>query len=622
MSSSMASSQSHAFPPSRAPRRPFLRPDPRPKYGNDVRPSFVLRFHAPGGRSTGLSRNRTIRRSSGKDGRPRIFGGGKDLEASVNRLLSMGMYLEAKALTVEMAAHDKCGLEVAERLFEFARMFLKGDPSSAVEISKRAMEIIDKGGNGEGNRDGDGQGKGVGGLVGVVRALVGLAQAFRQHDRDQKHANELFSRAVHMVDSMSEDWKKKNILYGHVLQIAGVESENKQIGIKLLDRALQATIVVSGPKSINTAHVLNSLGALRTELGDPKMGRADLEKVLVILRHNGIGNDHYELAAPLSNLANAFRALGESDRAVINYTSSLRIKQKYYGARHPVLLSSLHGLSTVLIGLKEYAKAASTLEVACGIALQAKHKREAEVAMERLSNVYGQLKQEKKRLKVLSRLLHLRGWTSKGIDPKRISKKKAEKVAGTLISIGRTLSNIGELAQARGALWQGINLYQDIPISPHSTTLTSATLSLAEINISLGDLKSAEALLNRIVPLFKSSNLPCYSPLNAAISDAYLAQVTLTFRKNPAKAMDLLTNALVVLEKHLSSEEIPVGRVRKALGGTNVAKGVECSSIALDKTKQKDKAEKMLKYSLEIKRKLAGCYSSSTRLSLSNPPLT
>src|SRR5262249_25106601 len=86
----------------------------------------------------------------------------------------------------------------------------------------------------------------------------------------------------------------------------------------------------------DVAKVLNNMGPIQVEMGDPRGAREDLLQALK-LKESLFGPDDPRTASTVENLAAADDALGERQRAVTLHARAAAIYRKKLGPRHPKL---------------------------------------------------------------------------------------------------------------------------------------------------------------------------------------------------------------------------------------------------------------------------------------------
>jgi ankyrin repeat protein len=111
----------------------------------------------------------------------------------------------------------------------------------------------------------------------------------------------------------------------------------------------------------NVAIILTNLGNAYRSLGDTQKSRESLERALAI-NERYYGLDHPEVASTLSNLGNAYRSLGDFQKSRELLERALAIDERHYGLDHPEVAVTLTNLGCVYLSPMESQKSRGLLE--------------------------------------------------------------------------------------------------------------------------------------------------------------------------------------------------------------------------------------------------------------------
>ena len=121
---------------------------------------------------------------------------------------------------------------------------------------------------------------------------------------------------------------------------------------RLLTRALQILEQTYGPDHPEIASVLDSLGRVLRELGEPSTGKQASERALqILLRVHG--HDHYQVAIVLHTQALTLRELGDAAAARQMLERALRVFKTTLGPCHIDTLRAKRGLQELLESLPQ-----------------------------------------------------------------------------------------------------------------------------------------------------------------------------------------------------------------------------------------------------------------------------
>lgn len=110
-----------------------------------------------------------------------------------------------------------------------------------------------------------------------------------------------------------------------------------------------------GPKHIEVAEILNSMGLLLEKKEDYDGAQALYERAIKIVKDTfGPNQEHYKLGIYYNNLADLHRKRNDFDDALRVYRRALIIMEKAMGPDHSETAEILHNIGLVQIHLGKY----------------------------------------------------------------------------------------------------------------------------------------------------------------------------------------------------------------------------------------------------------------------------
>lgn len=117
---------------------------------------------------------------------------------------------------------------------------------------------------------------------------------------------------------------------------------------------MEATL---GPKHIEVAEILNSIGLVLKKRGDYDEAQTLYERAIKIIRDTfGPNQEHYKLGICYNNLADLDRERSNYDDALRIYRRALTIIEKTLGSEHSEAAEILHNIGQVQLQLGQLEK--------------------------------------------------------------------------------------------------------------------------------------------------------------------------------------------------------------------------------------------------------------------------
>ncbi|HVI26480.1 MAG TPA: serine/threonine-protein kinase [Xanthomonadaceae bacterium] len=116
---------------------------------------------------------------------------------------------------------------------------------------------------------------------------------------------------------------------------------------RMLDAVRASALATRGERDPATMEITNALAMLLGRMGEPKAGRALLER-LVPLRSQVLGTEHEDTLAAIHNLAVMRILTGDAEQAVASQRELVAIQTRRLGAEHPTTLLERNNLASML----------------------------------------------------------------------------------------------------------------------------------------------------------------------------------------------------------------------------------------------------------------------------------
>ena len=113
------------------------------------------------------------------------------------------------------------------------------------------------------------------------------------------------------------------------------------------ERSLAIGEKVYGPNHSNVASIVNNLGNVLQQQGDPEGARAYYQRALAIYEEVH-GPEHPSVATVVNNLGEVARGQGDLEGARTHFERALAIDEKAYDPDHPEVATDVHNLGIVL----------------------------------------------------------------------------------------------------------------------------------------------------------------------------------------------------------------------------------------------------------------------------------
>lgn len=134
----------------------------------------------------------------------------------------------------------------------------------------------------------------------------------------------------------------------------------------LYEHALTGMEAVLGPDHVDVTNSLLGLGAVWKRKGRPDLALEHLQRALRIRRR--LGEESTLVADALSNLAGAYSALGDYNKALEIFHQALRIFERRFGADHPKLRIVISNIGVAYARSGRLAQARSHFELSLRLA--------------------------------------------------------------------------------------------------------------------------------------------------------------------------------------------------------------------------------------------------------------
>lgn len=286
---------------------------------------------------------------------------------------------------------------------------------------------------------------------------------------------------------------------------------------KLSTRSLDITRSLTGPRSLETASRLCSLGETQFLKGEFSLAELSLRECLDI-RTALLGSRHPDITPPLDILAGLAMERGDFSEAEKLYRTVLSIDLDVHGAEHPQYARHLQNLATVLHekgALEEaepmYREAVARLERALG--------REDPETIDALSN--------------FGHFLMDRGNLAEAEQVHRRVLSLNRKIRGVHAFVGLDLANLGTLSHRQGKLSEAERRYKEAlgvygqTLPPNHGYVAAALTGLGRVLIDEGKGAEAVEVLQRAVAAWSEeygAQSSRHAAARASLGKAWLMQ--------------------------------------------------------------------------------------------------
>ncbi len=152
-----------------------------------------------------------------------------------------------------------------------------------------------------------------------------------------------------------------------LLSMTEMSAGNIDAAINWQRESAQATRHLPDPTSLDATLSALRLGNLLTAASRHREAIDELERSLGVWRNAGQSVEHMQYATSMNNLATAYNALGEYDKALPIFEQVLAMRRKTLPANHPDLSNSLSALGGAFSNLMRFDEAATMTEEALEI---------------------------------------------------------------------------------------------------------------------------------------------------------------------------------------------------------------------------------------------------------------
>jgi tetratricopeptide (TPR) repeat protein len=334
--------------------------------------------------------------------------------------------------------------------------------------------------------------------AGAAVRLVAAAFPTESWDvRNWPACEQLLAHALAAAEHAERQQVEADLTSGLLIDIAGYFRDRVQFTATrtALERALAVSEAAHGVDVPETTTIINNLGYLLQNLGDPDGARAHYERALRI-DEAALGPDHPDVAIDLSNLGGVLRDLGDLEGARAYIERALRILEAVYGADHPIVAVSVNNLGIVLRALGDLEGARAHYERALRITEAALGPDHPTVAI-RVNNLGG----------VLQNLGDLAGARAYHERALRIDEAAYgldhPTVAIDVNNLGIVLQDLGDLEGARAHYERALRI-TEAALGPDHPTVAIRVNNLGSVLQNLGDLAGARAYHERALRILEA----------------------------------------------------------------------------------------------------------------------
>lgn len=319
--------------------------------------------------------------------------------------------------------------------------------------------------------------------------------------------------------------------------------------LTLFQRAMTKAERLTPPNPSRVTISLSNLATAYKDLGQPSNARGLLERALVIDEAT-YGLDHPEVATDLSNLATVHQDLGQPAAALPLVNRALAIGEARYGRDHPSVVASLSNLAMVHLALGQPAEALPPIERALDIVKVAHGPEHPTFALmiSNLAAVHQALGQPAKALLLFERALHINEATHGPNHPD---------VALCLSNLAEAHRALGQFADALPLLERALAIDEALHRPDHPNVALRLS-NLALVHHALGQSAAALPLILRALAIDQPDHLVVAMRLST------LATV-LSALGQPVAALTLLECTLAIWETHIPPDHPNLAVLRNIL---------------------------------------------------------
>lgn len=307
-------------------------------------------------------------------------------------------------------------------------------------------------------------------------------------------------------------------------------------------RALQLSVRIFGPESVETATLRNNFGLICSELG--KFDDAEsLYRQSLAVREKVLGPNHVDVAQTLNNLGSLYRQTNRQAQAIGLFERSLAIREARYGPNHAQVSQSLNQLGSVYqdLGQTERAEAYFLRALQIGETSLGPRHLETAASLNNLGLLYAQTGQPGKAVTYYERSLKILA---------DIFRPEHPRVAASLNNLGSLYTELGQFDKAEDLFTRSLKI-SEATLPPGHPSIGRSINNLANVYYYKKEYAKAEALYKRSIQN-QETTFGADSP-QTALGLANLATLYSEI-KRPAEAVPLFERSNDIAERKLGPE--------------------------------------------------------------------
>ncbi len=382
---------------------------------------------------------------------------------------------------------------------------------------------------------------------------------------DEARQNRLFFHLQSLASHFDKLWSNPNPNFSKILFDIGFmflyRKGDPRSALAFYLRALKIQEAHYGKEHVEVAVTLTNLGNAYGALGDYKQQKELLERALKI-QETHCGKECVSVASTLTNLGNAYGALGDAKQQKELLERALKIKEVHYGKEHVEVAVTLSNLGVTNGNLGDVKQKKELLERALKIQEAHYGKEHVEVAatLSNLGNAYGDLGDASLKKELLKHALKIQ---EAHYDKEHVS------VASTLINLGNAYGVLGDAKQQKELLERALKI-QEAHYGKEHVEVANTIASLGVAYGNLGDYKQAKELFERVLKIQEAHYGKEHVEVAATLSNLGVTYGTLGDVK---QQKELLERALKIQEAHYGKEHVEVTFNLSGLTSAYVALG-------------------------------------------------
>jgi eukaryotic-like serine/threonine-protein kinase len=292
--------------------------------------------------------------------------------------------------------------------------------------------------------------------------------------------------------------------------------------------------VLPDPGQLRLGGNLAHRALVHESAGEYAAARELLQRALVI-REEGLGPEHPDVAATLGNLARVHRSMGEHADALRLATRSLTVWEVALGPEHPNVATALGELGVIRASAGEYREAIELVER--GVAIQ---ERALGPDHPDLSSMLGNLAEQYRHVGAYERsqALHERALAIR----ERVYGPNHLNLAGALNNLANLHETMGDLARAKRLHERALAIRENALGRDHPDVAESLH-NLGNLQLASGDTAEAQASFERAVVIFEKALGPDHPTVAYPVFG--LATIALS-RGSASTAVELAERALAL----------------------------------------------------------------------------